>query len=497
MLRAARFVIAMLAVAATLTACTGHPAPTAASSGPTPGTTATVVAKPSAAASPTISQPAVTTAWTYDDQRPMTRFEAVDGALVGMTLRDKLLRITALDPATGRVLWDQPASPGYNPPGVYPEVLVMGHKVIYLEPVSSKFHFWTFVVVADARTGRMLASSSDDYEIDGLPEQCGKSVCFDGYKDLTGETSPEESWVLNPLTGTVRSDSGNKEVAGGDWRAIGDGGLIEIGSGKNREIGRAVKGKVLWHRRWSDFFGPDFTSDSGWQWDYDAKNHIFTGEIGWAPADIRKRTEHLTTSSIMIGLDSRTGKLRWRTVGVTRWCDALWPITELPRSDEDFRCRYRSGTRSYRKDVKTWLKDVGETVEHFDHVSNRVIWSVALDPYSVSDDYAEPRVRILDDNHLLGWQHKHVIAFDLRDGSVTTVPATTVGWCATSDDVPYGAEPFKGAGKDRVTATLLMACGSDGKQTKITTMPPKSLSATIDGMRVVTGLHAVTGLRPV
>lgn len=424
----------------------------------------------------------------------MTRFEAVDGVLVGMTLRNKLLRITALDPKTGRVLWDHPASPGFNPPGVSPEVLVMGKKVVYLQPFSSKYHFWTYIVVADARSGRPRAVSADDFRIDGLPEKCGTSICFDGYRDVAGGDVPEERWVMNPLTGAVRSSTGSKEIANGNWRSIGDGGLIEV-NGRRRGIGRQVRGKLVWQRPWRDLFGPDFTSDSGWEWEYDAKNHIFTGEIGWHPKDIRKRIEHLRTSSIMVGLDSRTGKLRWREVGVTRWCTAADLLAELPSGYEDYRCRYRSGTDDYRKNVKTWLKNVGVTVERFNHVSNKVDWSVPLDAYTVSDDYAEPTVRILDDDHLLGRQHRHVIAFDVHDGTTATMSSRTDGWCAFSDDVAYAGSPYKEAGKARLTGTLLMPCGPDGKETKITGLPPTALSATIGNVRAVTGKHAVTGLR--
>lgn len=487
--------VAVLVAVMALTACTGPAAP---SNHPPRGTARTTTSPesspgPTHAGRPTVSAPpAAKISWTYDEQRPMTRFEAVDGVLIGMTLRNKLLRITALDPRNGHVLWDKPASPGYNPPGVSPEVLVMGKQVVYLEPVSSKYHFWTYVVVAEARTGRTVTTTKDDFEIDGLPEPCGDLLCFDGYRDAPGDNIPEESWVMNPLTGAVHSTTGSKEIADGYWRAIGDGGLIELGDG---EIARQVKGKVRWHRPWHDFFGRDFTSASGWEWEYDAKHHIFSGEIGWHPKDIRTRVEDLTTSSIMVGLDSRTGKLRWKDVGVTRWCTADDLLAELPEGYEDYRCRYRSGTNDYHKNVKTWLKNVGVTVEQFDHVTNKINWKVALDPYTVSDDYAEPMVRILDDQHLLGWQHRHVIAIDLRDGTTATMPSDTGGWCADGDDVAYAVSPYKEAGKDRLTGTLLMPCGPDGKRTKITRLPPRSLSATIGGIRAVTGKRSVTGLR--
>ena len=471
--------VSLLATILGLTACTGQPAHPGATSAPTSAS------KP--------KPPVVTTAWTYTQQRPMTRFVDVDGQLVGMTLRDKLLRVTSLDPSTGQVRWDQPASPGFNPPGVSPELLVLGKDVVYLQPKSAKQHYWTYVVVASARTGQVVTSTKDDYEVDGLPEKCGKSVCFDAYRDLGRDWSAEERWVLNPVTGIVRSTGDSTDLATGDWRVIGDGGLIELNDG--REVGRERNGKLLWRRSWRSTFGPDFTGSGGWDWEYDAKHHIFTGEVGWLPDDIRKRTENLATKSIMVGLDSRTGKLRWKDVGVSRFCDAVELLAEMPQGDEDYRCRYRSGVLDYRKGARTWLKNVGVTVERFNHVTDKSEWDVPLDPYSVSDNYAEPTMRLLDDHRLLGLQHKQVIAFDLRTGRSETLPATVLGWCGVSDEVAYANSPYQEAGKFRDTATLLMSCRKDGKQAKITTMPPKSLSATVGDVRVVTGLHSVTGLR--
>lgn len=466
-----------------------------------PSSSAAPSASPSTPApSPSAAAPTATAgkvAWTYTEQRPIGTFEKVDGVLVGLTLRDKLLRITALQPQHGTVLWDKPASPGYTPGGVSPTFTIVGKNVVYLSPYSAKYHYWTRVSVVAAKTGHTVSESADLFEIDGMPTVCGSSICFQGARDHDNKVSGEQDWVMNPRTGSVAAANGTSApVTQQNWRVIGNDGLIEIGDGA--EVGRQVKGKLLWHRRWDTIFPQDFSANGGWQWTYDGAHHLFVGQVGWYPPGGKVTKPYaIADKSIMVALDSRTGKLRWRENGVSIQCPPVTILTELTSTaDLSYRCRYRSGTVDLTKGAKVFKKDLGITLERYNRLTGRATWSVDIDPYSIAKNGADQRlIRLLDHDHLLLRQQHRVVAVDTATGKVTPAAAATPGWCITAEVDAYANEPWQGAGRGRVSEDLADQCDSHGTTTKITTLPPTGIATVLGSLHVVTGQHAVTAVR--
>ncbi len=104
--------------------------------------------KPTAATSS--APPPLVQAWTRTDLKPIGQLTAVAGVAVGYVADGGRLQLLALDPATGRTLWQRAASPGEVVTGIPVTVAVVDDKVVYYRS-DPKGNLFASMVVADPR----------------------------------------------------------------------------------------------------------------------------------------------------------------------------------------------------------------------------------------------------------------------------------------------------------------------------------------------------------
>src|SRR5215207_9323745 len=90
--------------------------------------------------------------WSRTDLKPIGQPVQVAGVVVGYVTAGRALFLIGLDPASGKELWRQAASPGDVTPGIPLGVVVVGDRVAYFRP-DPQGNLVARLVVADPRTG--------------------------------------------------------------------------------------------------------------------------------------------------------------------------------------------------------------------------------------------------------------------------------------------------------------------------------------------------------
>lgn len=453
-----------------LTSCTAQPHPPDRTPTPTPAASA----RPSA--------PPGTVVWSVDRDRPAGQHVLVGDVLVGYVVKLRRLVLRAIDPVTGLIIWERPASPGNNPPGVSTPVQTYGEKIIYLAPDSDD-HYRAAVTILVAESGAVHAATEHSYAVDGTPQVCGSDICF---HDLQGHDG--RSLSMDPDTGAVRKTATYR------GRIIGSHGLTELThDDQPSTLGRIRDGKIIWEVPFSRIFGSGFSPDGGWRWHYDSKADMFTGEVGWVADGEKVDHEEMDRHSIMVGLDAETGRLRWKEVGTTRFCPPVG-AAEFDDSEIDhFRCRFDPGSIArYGKAVS--FHNVRMTLERFEPRTGLTIWAAPVQSFAGSyADYEATAARI-DDDHILLTDKEGPRQINLTDGQGSQLSAIPALWCSTIIRRPYLGF-YDESDSHRLTGSAETACDRTGKPAKITTAIPDVVGVHADTRVIVTSETSVTAYR--
>src|SRR3954471_15198271 len=215
--------------------------------------------------------------WQRTDMRPMTQ-PALAGGLFVMYARGTAgLQVVAVDPATGRTAWSQPASPSEVTQGQGPVLTVAGAEVVFLGRDAGTRAKLT---AADARTGAILWQSAPA-TFTTWPGICGDdatAICVSS-QSRTGTSGAELRFDL--ATGRALPFA---RIRGDGIRELGVG-LIDPGARVPERLVAVAGSGIAWDRPVDRIFSHRVTSDTGWNFGRYGELGLYVGTLG-ADADL-------------------------------------------------------------------------------------------------------------------------------------------------------------------------------------------------------------------
>ncbi len=418
--------------------------------------------KPTAATSS--APPPLVQAWTRTDLKPIGQLTAVAGVAVGYVADGGRLQLLALDPATGRTLWQRAASPGEVVTGIPVTVAVVDDKVVYYRS-DPKGNLFASMVVADPRTGEDLAATAPALFV-SPPDACSNTtdVC------TTSRASYKDRAVPHRLRMTDKQyvPENTGEAAGS--RSIGPEGLTDLGARDPETLAVVRDGKVLWKRPLAEAFPAGFSTDHGWNWRLYAPQKLYLGSVYGASVGTRDTTltRDLATGSATAALSETDGAVVWRDSGSSLHCSSILDLPVNPDDDDSpvaaVRCRSK-GTSTWsaatKQSTRTGLDVV---VEGFDVMTGKTTWSV---PVGAAEELAggDQRPAVAGPARVLITGGAGPLVIDLVSGKAEKPAADATFWCGAAAEFTYN-EPYYISGKPetkRYGGTLGVACGIDGK----------------------------------
>jgi outer membrane protein assembly factor BamB len=290
------------------------------------------------------------------------------------------LDLYALDPTSGRTIWQRDAAPGRSPAWTRLTVAARGQRVAYLSPAGPGREQ---IVVADARTGQELVAT-DPAVYYGPLVPCGAGQwCATTLpqQPRVGAAVPGSLFTVSPVTAEIT----DTQIPAPGLRMLGRGGLLEPGSRTPEVIGR-IDGPTQWVTPLADAFPPRSTSDSGWDWEFFAPQGLFVGSYAppvtvTGPDPATARASRDLGAAVTVALDAATGRVTWRQPGAF----ACFGVLDLPREASDagspgwpVRCRATGSVVNDGAGVRFIGLEL--TVEGFDVATGATTWSLPLGP---------------------------------------------------------------------------------------------------------------------
>jgi hypothetical protein len=243
--------------------------------------------------------------WQRADLRPVTQPAAVGGLFVMYTSRNGGLRVVGIDPATGRTVWSQLASPSRTTTSQAPSLGVVGGSVIYLGRAVADT---ARVVAADARTGATLWQSGVG-TFSSYPEPCAAPatvICVAG--TIAGGPRGAELRFDAATGAPLRS----ADLAGTDAFAAAPGFLDS--DFQPERLTATAGGAVAWSRRLEVLF-PNGNPARGFNFDRVDAAGMFVGSVGANGRTRRGRFVDDLSRDRTAGIGIADGRVAWRRPG--------------------------------------------------------------------------------------------------------------------------------------------------------------------------------------
>lgn len=411
--------------------------------------------------------------------------------------------LTVVNPSDGATLWKAKATPGYVTPGVVLRPEVVGTNLVYVEPMHSRSNYFLGrVVVADGATGRVLARTESVFVISVFPHECGGNICWQatgeyrcaeeltaqgGLDCVTLADSDEgvRSLTMDPDSGVVTERAAGAALP--PYRAIGPDGLSDLIDGGERFIGRIVDDSVAWRVHAADLFGPEFSTDYGWDFARHDTVNAFIGSIGNVSDD---DVIPLDERSALASFDADTGARQWLRTGLSQFC-IPGVLSELSVA-----CEFAEGTEAVRNDDGARIRGGDIALVGYEETDGRTLWSVSLSDASgrkLLDVYDS--IRPVSDTELLVDTAKGARVVDVRTGEVSPL-GDRVAWCGERRDATLGEDV--GASdmpwlRDRAGAYSTFACDASGSPVPPSGPVPSWVGVTADNVFVYLSPQGLVG----
>lgn len=378
------------------------------------------------------------------------------------------LDLVGIDATTGEELWRHGASPGSVPPGISIEPAVVPGPdddpvVAYFRPAGSDLR--AEMVAIDATTGQDIATTEPVYAID-LPDTCddGTDVCT---RTTTEEGEPRARIRLDLETGTAVEEP---EPLADYQRSIGSHGLTDLRTGDVEAIARVDGPRVLWATPVAEAFGPGWSTNGGWWFEFDAEDGLFVGSVAPPrPAATTPSFEIDLAVSTMVALDGADGSVVWSDEGSGAWCASSLAIPRAldaeDRAGPPIRCRVTGSALVDRQEEGPTFTDVTVTLEGYDRTTGETSWSLPVgDTPELLDGggtsaVADARSTVLPTAEgILVVDLVRGTAREVGDGDRLACHSETVAFeYPDAWDPGDGSEPIT----ERLDGTLVSACGPD------------------------------------
>jgi outer membrane protein assembly factor BamB len=419
-----------------------------------------------AEAAPVARLAAPQAAWINDELKPIGQPLAVGSVAVGIaSASGRGVAVVGLDPATGRKLWEQPATPSGVAPGVRVSVARVGSdRIAYFRPTRTDIPY-AELVLADAATGADVAKSDEEVFASG-PHPCGSG------QDVCAVAATPQHAMLRLEAATGRSLIDGDPLPPGA-RNVGDGGLIDLGDRPGDTLALLREGRVWWRTQVGAAFPPGFSTDNGWSWQLYREAHLYVGSVeGPSVRDGTRVVNDLGRTSATAALSERDGSVVWRDDGST--VSFHFEIVDSP-----VRCRRRGTVVSDTGTTTESFHDVDVTLEGFDIATGKTTWSVPLGAAtSLVGGNAFPIIAGPTQAVLNAAAGPMVV--DFVSGKVTPPAVGATFWCGSGRPylfsppypLPDGSVTFERRGG--VLATI---CDAQGRPAKA--LPPAAATLTI------------------
>jgi hypothetical protein len=375
--------------------------------------------------------------WQRPDLRPMTQ-PAFAGGLFAMYARAAGgLQVIAVDPASGRTVWSLPASPSEVTQGQAPVLMVAGPEVVFLGRDAGTRARLTAV---DAATGAILWRSAVA-SFTTWPGLCGDdatAICVSS-ESRTGTSGAERRFDL--ATGRALPSA---RIPGDGVRELGVE-LIDPGARIPAERLVAVTGsRVRWNHPVDRIFAHPVTSDVGWDFGRYGDLGMYVGSLGADADEVRAGSliTHLANNET-VGFRIATGRVAWRAHGFYACfvlpCPGLVEsggfastAPNVPAASIGVRLAERGTTREgIADDSFSFSSDAGVTIEGFTPASGHARWrfdagrDIALLEFS-----APPRTGL--SSIVVPDTHRRLRELDVATGARRRARSATPAWCRRS-----------------------------------------------------------------
>jgi outer membrane protein assembly factor BamB len=454
-----RTLMTVAVLAAVTTACSNDKSDTS-STATTTARTATTAAAPHGVA-------IGATKWTTSGITPVTAVVAAGGRFLVYGTRGAQLFLYGLDPATGKVAWQQPATRGETAGGIGLVVNVVGGTVAYLRPAPSGA-VGEQLVGADPATGKDRWVSPAG-EFDTLPEDCG-----DGAHICAG--------VASVGIFAFGADEGGRQRLDvpATSRELGVG-LYDFGGRNPETFGVVLPSGKKWSATVVDVFGPKHSTDYGWDFERYPSAGTYVASV--APTDsVNEATQTVDMrKASTVGLDAETGKKLWSVPATYLACQATLFVSTNPGGAGPplpVLCEY-AGTA--RGDAAGNVSLSGPTsVSGFDPKTGALRWTWKSNNDVSLVDPTKPHVQVDDDSVVLPDESGARFVVNLRSGKSMPVTPTTAGWCVTTAVYTFGADDPKNPGSNEETGgNVAHPCTADGKDGGTPKLVPHGIRATV------------------
>ncbi len=362
--------------------------------------------------------------WSSTDLRPLGQPVVAAGVPVGLVTEGRKLFLIGIDPATGRQLWKQEASPSAVTPGIPVSVDVIGDRVVYFRPDAAG-ELYARLVVADPKTGNDLVASGPQLFV-SRPTACSRRP-----DDRDVCTVATASRSQTPRSHRLKVDTGQyvaeDTTVAAYTRSIGDGGLVDLGPRGPEYLAMIRDGNVAWRTPVTQAFPSGFSTDHGWNWRYRSEEHAFIGSIYGPTTQLPdgSRRRDLASGAAMAALSETDGSVLWRDNGSSIDCDGTVSVS-VP-----VRCRYR-GSATYRTDRPASYEGLDVTIEGYDRRSGATTWSAPVGAVDVLVGGASTGLLTAGETQVVVPVPAGPVVIDLSTGTRQAAAANAVFWCASA-----------------------------------------------------------------
>jgi len=394
--------------------------------------------------------PRSTPAWNRADLKPVTQPVVAGGLFVLYVAVPGGLGMVGLDPATGRSVWQVPASRAFTTPGVAPSVQVVGGSVLLYQAAPKLDQ----LVALDPGSGaRRWATQPTAFT--GWPDRCvddPAAVCTAGI--LPGRRGNALRFAADSgraLPSPVISPEAGRELG----TNLYDSGL------RDPELLVGTDGaRVAWKQPLATIFtGPGLSTDNGWNLERIPAVGLFVGSVDGPPVrESATESAHDLANAMTAGFRIADGTPVWRDAGTRYVCSILpCPGTGQPAQgttdggDATLGLRIRAtGTSVAGPSIPPRLEPGAKVrLEGFDLATGTTTWSFEA---GASNEivFGGSVPQVGPDSLILAGPDAKPTEVDLKTGSRQPARPGTTGWCHKT--ATYEGKPVKMASGRTLTS---------------------------------------------
>ncbi|WP_431895669.1 PQQ-binding-like beta-propeller repeat protein [Nonomuraea sp. bgisy101] len=244
--------------------------------------------------------------WHNSDINVVSRMVTAAGVATTTSMKpDGTLETIALDLASGRKLWSQPATMEGRLPGMgVPPPAIVDGTVVSLDPRKQRGRWNADLVARDSRTGRQKWVRPVHSTFG--PQRCGSYVCVSEHTALAAARVV----VLDPATGKVKWKlPGVAEV---EWSDADRVLLLRLATNPMIESYELKSGRLQWQQPIEQALGPGIDMSGGWAFGATGENLV-----GYVAPYTSPRTKKLSTFGLF-SLKIVDGTINWMRPSVVR-----------------------------------------------------------------------------------------------------------------------------------------------------------------------------------